>query len=258
MPPSRVVGVTWTTYPSGEGGLQKRGRTPTSISWKWKVWIACQRFEESLRGKTVSFQIDNTTAVAYLLKNCSTHCKTLNCLVRKILLKCHWNGIMVCSEYYKGMANLWADALSRNKKAQGWSLGYPAWHATGCSNAGKPQWLTSLQGIWLTRYPSISAWISQTREHLGEMPWRRGSQGAFGVLFHLQSSPKWPWMASKMGTGPDHNHTLLTRSELVHRDLASSNRATKEGSDYHSSSYGIPQPRIQFQRSWKAFKWLEE
>ena len=32
------------------------------------VWTACQRFKESLRGKTVSFQIDNSTAVAYLLK----------------------------------------------------------------------------------------------------------------------------------------------------------------------------------------------
>ena len=87
------------------------------------VWMACQRFEESLRGKTISFQIDNATAVAYLLKEGGTHCRTLNAVVRKILLNCHENGIMVCPKFLRGVANLWADALFRGKKAQGWSLG---------------------------------------------------------------------------------------------------------------------------------------
>ena len=49
--------------------------------------MAYQRLEESLRGKTMSFQIDNRTAVAYLLKEGGTQCKTLIGLVRKILLK---------------------------------------------------------------------------------------------------------------------------------------------------------------------------
>ena len=61
-------------------------------------------------------------AVAYLLKEGGTHYKTLNGLVRKKLLKYHENGEMVCPEYIRGMANLWADALSRGKKAQEWSL----------------------------------------------------------------------------------------------------------------------------------------
>ena len=80
--------------------------------------MACQRFKESLKGKTVSFQIDNTTTVVYLLKEGGTNCKTLNGLARMILLKCHENGIMVCPEYLGGVANLWADALLRGKKAQ--------------------------------------------------------------------------------------------------------------------------------------------
>ena len=90
--------------------------------------MACQRLNESLRRRTVSFQIDKTTAVAYLLKVSGTHCKTLNGLVRKILLKCHKNGTTVCPEYLRGVANLWADALSRGNKAQEWSLGDPACH----------------------------------------------------------------------------------------------------------------------------------
>ena len=64
-----------------------------------------QRFKETLRGMTVSIQIDNTTTVAYLLKEGGTHCKTLNGLVRKMLLKCHENGIMVCPEYLRGVGN---------------------------------------------------------------------------------------------------------------------------------------------------------
>ena len=79
-----------------------------------------------MRGKTISFQIDHTIAVAYLLKEEGTHYKTLNGLVRKILLKCHKKGVTVCPEYLIGVANLQADALFRGKKAQKWRLGNPA------------------------------------------------------------------------------------------------------------------------------------
>ena len=86
------------------------------------------KVEESLRGKTVSFQIDNTTVVAYLLRKGGTHCMTSNGLVRKILLKCHVNRIMVCPVYLRGVANFQGDALSRDRKTQDWSLGDPASH----------------------------------------------------------------------------------------------------------------------------------
>ena len=87
--------------------------------------MACQKVKESLRGKTISFKIDNTTAVACLLKEGGTYCKTLNGLARKILLRCHEKGIMVCQEYLRGEANLWGDVLSRGKKVQEWNLGHP-------------------------------------------------------------------------------------------------------------------------------------
>ena len=61
--------------------------------------------------------MDNTIAVAYLLKEGGTHCKTLNGLVRKILVKCHQNGVNLYPEYLRGVANLQADALFRGKKA---------------------------------------------------------------------------------------------------------------------------------------------
>ena len=79
-------------------------------------------------GRLSPSRLDNTTAVVYLLKEGGTHCKTLNGVVRKILLKCYENGITVCPEYLRGVENLWADALSRGKKAQEWSLGYQACH----------------------------------------------------------------------------------------------------------------------------------
>ena len=59
-----------------------------------------------MRGKAISFQIDDTTAVAYLLKEGDTHCKILNGLASKILLKCHKSGITVCPQCLKSVANL--------------------------------------------------------------------------------------------------------------------------------------------------------
>ena len=67
------------------------------------MWKACQKCEEAMRGKTIFFQIDITTATAYLLKEGGTHCKTLNGLVKKFLLKYHRNGVMVCPEYLRGI-----------------------------------------------------------------------------------------------------------------------------------------------------------
>ena len=80
--------------------------------------MICQKVEKAMRLKTVSSLIDNTMAVACLLKEEGTHCKTLNGHVRKILLKCYKSGVTICPEYLRGMTNLWEDALSSSKKAQ--------------------------------------------------------------------------------------------------------------------------------------------
>ena len=86
------------------------------------VWKACQQFEQEIQGKVVSFQIDNTTAVAYLRNEGGTHCYRLYGIARNILLRCHQLGITVCPSYLRGIANLKADALSRGKQTQEWSL----------------------------------------------------------------------------------------------------------------------------------------
>ena len=47
-------------------------------------WKACQQFREEIKGK-VSFQINNTTALSYLQKEGSIHCRKINALARKNL-----------------------------------------------------------------------------------------------------------------------------------------------------------------------------
>ena len=60
----------------------------------------CQKFIDDMRGKTISYHIDNSTRVAYLLKERDNHCKMLNGLERKFLLICHKNGKVVYPEYF--------------------------------------------------------------------------------------------------------------------------------------------------------------
>ena len=62
------------------------------------VWKECLQFRK-IRGKVVSFQKDTTTAVSYLWEEGGTHCKELNGLAGKILLRCHRDRITVCPEY---------------------------------------------------------------------------------------------------------------------------------------------------------------
>ena len=55
--------------------------------------------EKEIKGKVISFQKDNTTAVAYLMKKGKIHCKKLNGLVKKRLLTCYKDRVVVCPEY---------------------------------------------------------------------------------------------------------------------------------------------------------------
>ena len=65
----------------------------------------------------------------------------------------------------------------------------------------------------------------------GAMLWRRGGQRASDMPICLPTSKQHPdgyGQDSKMRREPDHDHTLLSRSELVPRDHASVGRATKK------------------------------
>ena len=86
--------------------------------------------------KTSSFQIDKTTAAAYVMKEDGTHCKAFNALARKNLLKCHKSEVVVAQNSAEGWQT-WVDALSRGRNAQVWSLGTPP--AAGYSSDGVPQ-----------------------------------------------------------------------------------------------------------------------
>ena len=46
----------------------------------------------------------------------------------KFLLKCHRDGVTPIPAYLRGIANLQVEALSRNQKAQEWSLSISACH----------------------------------------------------------------------------------------------------------------------------------
>ena len=90
--------------------------TPINILGLETLWMACCKFDEVIRGKNISFHIDKMITLAYLPKKRGTVCKTLNGLLRKILLKYHRKWVIVC---LKCVAN----ALSRDKKAQERNVG---------------------------------------------------------------------------------------------------------------------------------------
>ena len=92
------------------------------------IWKACNKFMSEIKGKATSFQIDNQTAVAYLMKEGGMRCQQLDQLAQKILLKCHRDGVTPITAYLRGIANLRADTLSRNQKVQEWSLSVSACH----------------------------------------------------------------------------------------------------------------------------------
>ena len=90
MPLRRFTEATSTTLSFRDKWPEKKGKNMyINILEIETVWKGFQKFEDEMKGKTISFLIDNTTAVACLLKEGCSHCKTLNTLMRKILLKCY-------------------------------------------------------------------------------------------------------------------------------------------------------------------------
>ena len=85
------------------------------------VWRAVQAFRTRLRGSTLSVQIDNRTAVAYLSKEGGTRSVSLSRLACRILLWCHRRGVDLLPVYVRGSANTVADSLSRSKETE-WHL----------------------------------------------------------------------------------------------------------------------------------------
>ena len=72
MPTRRVMGPYEQSVFHRQVACKEGRSTHINILELKTVWLACQRFEELVKGKAVSFQIDNTTAVAYQLKEGGT------------------------------------------------------------------------------------------------------------------------------------------------------------------------------------------
>ena len=77
------------------------------------VHLACQQFQESLRGKVTRVFIDNTTAVAYIKKQGGTKSCALTQDARKLLQWCDSQDIILVPVHIAGVKNVEADRLSR-------------------------------------------------------------------------------------------------------------------------------------------------
>ena len=148
---------------------------------------------------------------------------------------------MLCPEYLRDLTNLWADALSRGKKAQQWSLGDPVWHRLF------RWWGTAVVDLCVSRQTHRVPQYFRPGALRGDSIWGRCPEGEVAkvpwvclpISKHHSTSPG---QASKMGGGPDYDHTLLAREELVLRDHAPyCNRPTRGISSHFCGPYGMQQ-----------------
>ena len=86
------------------------------------VYRAIMIFRKELQNKVVSLQLDNVTAASYPVKEGGTRSQVFNRLARQILFTCRESSIHLEPAYLPGIANLGADALSRDKQSQEWAL----------------------------------------------------------------------------------------------------------------------------------------
>ena len=77
------------------------------------VWNALRHFVHDLRGHHVLVISDNTSVVAYLNREGGTRSRSLNDLVRPLVLWCMEHSITLQAAHLAGADNLQADALSR-------------------------------------------------------------------------------------------------------------------------------------------------
>ena len=86
------------------------------------VLFDLQHWLHQLKHQTVALQLDNTTAVAYLLKEGGTQSRSPHYLAAEILILASRNKIVLRPGYLPGQMNTQADALSRSKEPDEWML----------------------------------------------------------------------------------------------------------------------------------------
>ena len=78
------------------------------------VWLALNQFVESVEGKHVLINTDNTTVAFYINKQGGAHSFTLSRRAEQMLLWCQKHRIVLSARYLPGKLNVLADALSRS------------------------------------------------------------------------------------------------------------------------------------------------
>ena len=86
------------------------------------VHLALQLWQGQMTQKVISVQMDNTTAVAYLIKEGGAQSPVLSDLASKILILAGRHNIVLRPTYLPGLLNMEADALSRQKDSAEWML----------------------------------------------------------------------------------------------------------------------------------------
>ena len=86
------------------------------------VYLSLQHWTSLMSHHIIALQIDNTTAVAYLVKEGGTQSKALCELAAKILNFAEEHRINLRPSYLPGLLNTEADALSRQKDTSDWML----------------------------------------------------------------------------------------------------------------------------------------
>ena len=86
------------------------------------VFHALTRWKNILSHQVISLQLENTTAVAYLLKEGVTQSISLGRLAANILLFAEKYNIILRPSYLPGRMNTEADALSRQQDQAEWML----------------------------------------------------------------------------------------------------------------------------------------
>ena len=88
------------------------------------VSLALQRFKDQCQNQTVLVATDNSTVVAYIIKQGGTHLVEMCALLWKIMTWCHHYQITLKARHIPGCLNVMTDLLSRLNQVQSteWSL----------------------------------------------------------------------------------------------------------------------------------------
>ena len=227
MPPRRVIGATWTTCPSEAGGLQKGQKHPhhypgtgNSVDGLSKVWRIIEGEDCLLPDRQHNSSSLSVEGGWHSMKDLKWSCKKDSPQV-----SWEWdNGVPTvpqrCGKSPDRCPIQWQEGLGMEPRGPSMPQGTQALGNASsgplCKQLGSQ--VTPIFQPGSLRQGSIWGWCFE-----GEVA--RGPQVCLPTSKHR---PIGPGQDSKVGRGPDHDHSLLARSEPVPSDHASGSRATEK------------------------------